>query len=253
MMKKTLKKGVISVDGNVAYGSEWVKNNQEIVLHNTIEKAPKAFDLKLNIIFEDDDMAVIVKPAGIAVSGNKFNTIVNALQGNIEKSKNNNALPYPRPVHRLDSQTSGLLLIAKTQLATLELGKQFKNKSIKKRYRAILIGDAPEQIVYKTKIENKISHSDLIKVKTTIHKQLGTISLVDLFPHTGRTHQLRIHTSENNIPILGDKLYGGDNNKQKKGLFLSAVEISFQHPATKKEMNFSINQPKKFDMVLGKD
>ena len=254
MLKKTLKKGAIKLDGKVAKGGEWVKIGQEITLYQTEENKPEPFELKLEIVFEDEHMAVIIKPAGIIVSGNQYRTIVNAVQYNINKSNLPDALPWPRPIHRLDMQTSGLLIIAKTQLASIELGKQLENKTIKKRYRAILMGEAPNKAEYRTDIENQTAHSELVNIKTIKSIKSKHLSLVDLYPHTGRTHQLRIHTSENNMPILGDKLYGSiENTKLHKGLFLSAVEITFQHPETKEIMNLKINQPNKFDALLERE
>jgi len=254
MMKKSFKKGLIEVNGKKASGSEWIKVGQEISLLQNEENAPEPFEMKLEVVFEDEHLAVIVKPAGIVVSGNIYRTIVNAVQYNIAKSNLADALPWPRPIHRLDMQTSGLLIIAKSQLASVELGKQLENKTLKKRYRAILVGDVPDKLTFKSNIDNHIAHSELVKVKTINSVKSKHLSLVDLFPHTGRTHQLRIHTSENGTPILGDKLYGDlENTKLHKGLFLSAVEITFTHPETKEIINLKIDQPAKFDSLLQRE
>ena len=254
MMKKSLKKGLIEIDGQKAKGGEWIESGQEISLLQNEETAPEPFEMKLEIVFEDEHLAVIIKPAGIVVSGNMYRTIVNAVQYNISKSNLPDSLPWPRPIHRLDMQTSGLLIIAKTQLASIELGKQLENKTLKKRYIAIVIGEVADNIIFDSEIENQRANSELIKVETINSVKSKHLSLVDLFPHTGRTHQLRIHTSKNGTPILGDKLYGDiENTKLHKGLFLAAVEISFVHPSTKKVVNLKINQPKKFDSLLERE
>ena len=254
MMKKTIKKGLIEIDGKKANGSEWIIEGQVIFLFENEENAPEPFEMKLEVIFEDEHLAVIIKPAGIVVSGNMYRTIVNAVQYNIAKSRLDDALPWPRPIHRLDMQTSGLLIIAKSQLASVELGKQLENKTLKKRYRAVLVGETENKIVFKSEINGHKSHSELVKVKTINSIKSEKLSLVDLYPHTGRTHQLRIHTSENRTPILGDKIYGDiENTKLHKGLFLSAVEINFIHPETKKEVNLKIQQPTKFDSLLERE
>jgi RluA family pseudouridine synthase len=254
MMKKTIKKGLIEIDGEKASGSEWIVEGMEISLLENEENIPEPFEMKLEIVYEDEYLAVIVKPAGIVVSGNMYRTIVNAVQYNISKSNLDDALPWPRPIHRLDMQTSGLLIIAKSQLASVELGKQLENKTLKKRYRAILVGGVSERIEFKSEIDGHKSHSELIRVKTINSIKSGKLSLVDLYPHTGRTHQLRIHTSENGTPILGDKLYGDiENTKLHKGLFLSAVEITFNHPETKDLINLQIPQPSKFDSLLERE
>jgi len=254
MVKKILKKGLIEIDGQKAKGGEWIAVGQEISLFQSEENTPEPFEMKLEIVFEDEHLAVIVKPAGIVVSGNMYRTIVNAVQYNISKSNLPDALPWPRPIHRLDMQTSGLLIIAKTQLASIELGKQLENKTLKKRYRAILVGEVDDELSFKSDIDNQTAHSELVKVKTINSIKSKHLSLVDLFPHTGRTHQLRIHTSENGTPILGDKLYGDlENTKLHKGLFLSAVEITFTHPKTKEIINLKIDQPAKFDSLLERE
>ena len=254
MMKKSIKKGLILIDSKKSNGSEWVKEGHTISLLENEENAPEPFEMKLEIIYEDEHLAVINKPAGIVVSGNMYRTIVNAVQYNIVKSKLDDALPWPRPIHRLDMQTSGLLIIAKSQLASVELGKQLENKTLKKRYRAILVGDVYDKVEFKSKIEGHKANSELVRVKTIDSIKSKKLSLVDLYPHTGRTHQLRIHTSENGTPILGDKLYGDiENTKLHKGLFLSAVEITFTHPETKELINLKINQPKKFDSLLERE
>ena len=254
MLKKTFKKNNILLNNKVATGSEWVENNDIVSLLQSNTPIPKPFNIELKIVYEDSNLAVIIKPAGIVVSGNKYNTITNAVQYNIKKSLNNDALDYPRPVHRLDSATSGLLLIAKTQLAAIELGKQLENKTVTKRYRAILVGKIENNLEFTSDIDGKKSHSKLELVKTTPSKNNGFLSLVDLYPLTGRTHQLRIHTSENGHSILGDKLYSPNGKTLlKKGLFLSAVEITFTHPETKEIINISIDQPSKFDKVLSRE
>ena len=254
MMKKAFKKGLIEVDGQTVRGSEWVEIGQEIYLLQSEENAPEPFEMKLEIVFEDEHLAVIVKPAGIVVSGNMYRTIVNAVQYNISKSNLPDALPWPRPIHRLDMQTSGLLIIAKSQLAAVELGKQLENKTLKKRYRAILVGKVDDKASFKSNIEKQAAHSELVRVKTINSIKSKYLSLVDLFPHTGRTHQLRIHTSENGTPILGDKLYGDlENTKLHKGLFLSAVELIFKHPETKETINLKVDQPTKFNSLLERE
>ncbi|MCK5781241.1 MAG: RluA family pseudouridine synthase [Flavobacteriales bacterium] len=254
MLKKKIKKGAIKLNGKDTNGSEWLKEGQEITLLQIEENPPMPFNLDLDIVFEDEQLAVIVKPAGIVVSGNQYRTIVNAIQYNIKKSTLVDALPWPRPIHRLDMQTSGLLIVAKTQLAAVELGKQLENKTLRKRYRAIVMNKAPEKASYTSDIDGFKSHTELVCIETTKSIKSNYLSLVDLHPHTGRTHQLRIHCSQNHLPILGDKLYGPkENTKLHKGLFLSAVEISFIHPKSKTEVNLSIEQPKKFDTLLERE
>jgi 23S rRNA pseudouridine1911/1915/1917 synthase len=139
-IKKAIKKELIFIDGNLASTSKYISGEEKIELFQS-EKSSifKRLELKLEVLFEDDYLAIIYKPAGILVSGNKFITIANGLTQNLKKSKQFDAVK-PQPVHRLDYPTSGLLLVGKTSTAIIELGKLFQNKEIKKTYFAITIG-----------------------------------------------------------------------------------------------------------------
>lgn len=228
-------------------GGRWLKEG-DIITYVDLEKTPpREYHLKLDIIFEDEHLAVIFKPAGISVSGNLFKTIQNALLYNITPSKEGDALDWPLPVHRLDNQTSGLLLIAKTKLARVKLGQAFENKTILKKYQAVVIGKTNTTGEINTDIEGKPSQSlyKLIDYVPSLKNEF--LSLIELEPKTGRTHQLRIHCSSIGKPILGDKLYGKEGMILKnKGLFLCATAISFTHPHTEQELTFTIDTPHKF-------
>ena len=117
---------------------------------------PKIYEFNLEVVFEDDYMAVVNKPAGISVSGNTFKTIFNALSFNLKNSPLPDALIKPTPVHRLDNQTSGLLLIAKTKTAQIELGNQFEQQTIQKNYCTIVVGEVHTNRVINLPIENKV-------------------------------------------------------------------------------------------------
>ncbi len=246
-LKKIIKRGEIKIDGEEAGEGVWLQAGQKIEWVESDIKVPKIFPLPLPVVYEDEHLAVINKPPGFPVSGNRFKTIQNALLFNIKPSTKKDALKLPRPVHRLDYPTSGLLVIAKTASTLMHLGQQFENKQIKKRYRAIVAGKILEDGIINTPINGQqaLTHFKLIKHGRSLHTQW--MSVVDLFPETGRTHQLRIHLSEMGFPILGDDKYGDVSARLKgKGLFLSAVEISFLHPETGKPLNVKIEQPDKF-------
>ena len=139
-LKKAIKNGQVYINGSKANTGNWITTGQKIDLIALDKKPPKIYQLTLPIIYEDDQLAIIKKTAGIVVSGNQFHTIQNALLFNLAPSKAIDAFQLPRPVHRLDYATSGLLLIAKTTSASIYLSKQFKNKTIQKRYQAVIIG-----------------------------------------------------------------------------------------------------------------
>lgn len=193
-------------------------------------------------------MAIINKPAGISVSGNQYKTIVNALGFNLKVSNQKDALNWPLPVHRLDNQTSGLLIIAKTVMARIKLGRAFENKQIKKKYQAIVIGKTDPKGSVNYKIGEKEAFSEYKTLQTVKSLKNDYLSLLELIPSTGRTHQLRIHCAKAlGTPILGDKIYGKPNLILKhKGLFLCAVALDFVHPITTEELKIRIATPHKF-------
>ena len=196
-------------------------------------------------------MAVINKPAGITVSGNTFKTVANALLHNIKRSTQPDALFIPTPVHRLDNQTSGLLLVAKTKTSQIELGNQFKNKTIQKKYCTIVIGKVHTNQLINTPIEEKDAETNFEIIKIVKSLKYDTLSCLKVTPKTGRTHQIRIHLASIGHPILGDKLYGNKETLHKgKGLFLCAGEIKFLHPKTYKTIELKINIPRKFNSLL---
>jgi len=253
-LKKTIDRGEILIDGITAKTGSWVNSGQLIQLIDLELKPPKTFDFSLEVVYEDEWLAVVNKPAGIIVSGNIYKTMVNILQANIKPSKEDDALKWSRPVHRLDSQTSGLLLVAKTAHAQMSLGQQFEHKEIKKRYIAIVVGKVDSHGFINTPIDGKESLTEYSLIKAFQSLKTEWLSLVDLFPHTGRTHQLRIHMASINHPILGDKLYGINFPILKnKGLFLCSAEICFIHPKTKNKCTIKINTPSKFNIFIEKE
>lgn len=250
-IKKALKRGEIWLDNKKGKSGDWVKEGQHIELRDLELNPPKPYPLELEIIYEDEYFAVINKPAGISVSGNQFRTIQNAIINQIKVSNFDDALKWPRPVHRLDNQTSGLLVIAKTAKAIINLSKQFENKDVKKTYYALVIGEPEKSGIINLPIDNHKATSLFKTLKTINSIKSNKISLIELEPQTGRTHQLRIHCAKSGFPILGDKLYGDQNNTLlHKGLFLSANKISLKHPFLNDIITLEINTPKKFEIRL---
>ena len=254
-VKKAIKAGTIYVDEKQGNTGDWIKTGQKIELVELDKKPAKIYALDLPVIYEDDQIALIHKPAGIVVSGNQFHTVQNALLHNLKVSKAVDAFKLPRPVHRLDHATSGLLLIAKTTSANIALSQQFENKTIQKRYQAVVIGKlAADKGKIEQAIEGKIAVTKYEVKQISPSLKTQHLSLLDLYPLTGRTHQLRIHLANLGHPILGDKLYHGTHPLlQGKGLFLCAVELSFEHPLNKKKMNFCIEVPNKFAYRLAQE
>jgi 23S rRNA-/tRNA-specific pseudouridylate synthase len=253
-IKIAIIRNEILLNGKKSETGRYIKKGDLIELYQTEKGIPKTYKLKLKVLFEDDDLAVILKPAGISVSGNKFKTIKNALPYNLKKSEKHDALKFPHPTHRLDNQTSGLLLIAKTKKAVIDLGNQFENKIIKKKYYAIVIGSIDDKGKYDCNIENKPALTYFKKISEVKSIKNKYLSLIELQPVTGRTHQLRIHLSKAGFPILGDKLYGKDDLiLKRKGLFLFSFEISFLHPVSKNEITIKTDIPEKFIKLIKRE
>ncbi len=253
-VKNALKKQRFRIDGQVCRTGTIIKTGQIIQLLEEKPTVRKVFKLKLPIIYEDDFIAVINKPAGISVSGNYFKTVQNALPYNLKKSDGKDALEIPLPVHRLDNQTSGLLLIAKTQQARIRLGKQFEEKQVKKTYYAVVVGTPPKKGKINFPVEDKYAFTEFECIRSEKSLRNGHLSLIKLFPHTGRTHQLRIHCEKSGFPILGDKLYHANLPVFiGKGLFLSATELAFSHPITNEVLKFALTVPEKFIKIIERE
>lgn len=250
--KIAIGKGEIKVNGSrVNYDHKVVSGDKITFSRSTKSKTParKVFEEKLNILFEDNEMAVVFKPGGLPVNGNSFKTLENALPFNLKVSQSSDALPFPRPVHRLDAPTTGLVLIAKTEKAQVDLGQQLQTKKISKRYKAVIIGQLPQKTgEINSPIDKKPSITKYEVLKSHQAHTYPFISLVDLYPVTGRTHQLRIHMKEQGCPIIGDKLYGEEYKiLQGKGLLLCSDQITFIHPKTGESTTVNTNIPNKFE------
>lgn len=251
---KAIKRGELRIDGDPAGTGDWIKPGQLLELVDLQQRNPKPYRLPLEVVLEDEFLAVVNKPAGIEVSGNKFKTVENALGETLTASALPDALPWPRPVHRLDYSTSGLLIAAKTAAAQVSLGQQFEERKIHKRYCAVVTGRPPASGQIDEPISGLPAQSRYSTIESVPSLRNGQVSLVHLFPVTGRTHQLRIHMADIGHPIMGDHKYGPQDHVLKgKGLFLAAVELRFIHPATGKEVTITIDPPPKFAALLQRE
>ncbi len=252
-VKKAVLKGAIKVNGENVTSAYFVNEGDEIELWDLEEKAPQSYGMEIDVEYEDNDLAVVFKPAGLVTSGNLFRTLENAIQGKLKPCENNQ-LKWPKPVHRLDGPTSGLVIIAKSVPARIELGRMLERKELTKKYCAILAGKYEGSSVIETPINGKSAKSkiEVLEVKESLNN--GFMSKVMMEPVTGRTHQLRIHAAQSGHPIIGDKEYGEKGNTLlHKGLFLCAVELSFKHPISGEEVNVKVDVPKKFDKLMERE
>ncbi len=252
-LKKAIKKGLVFVNGEKASTALLIRGSEKIELYEAetdINTSKKKFDITLEVLFEDEYLAIINKPTGVLVSGNSFATINNALPQNLKRSSLSD-VTIPRPVHRLDYPTSGLLLIGKTTSSIIELNRLFELKLIQKTYHAISIANLPKNGEINTPIDSKVALTKFSVLKTVSSERFGNLNLVELQPSTGRRHQLRKHLFSLNSPILGDKDYYLEGLILKgNGLYLHASSLKFIHPFTSKTINISSNLPKKFERIF---
>ena len=248
-VKKAIKKNLIFVNNSPTTTAKIIVGGEKITLFAPEERTTKPLKLKLSVIFEDNYLAVIEKPAGILVSGNTFKTIDNALEQNINKSNQPDAVK-PRPVHRLDYPTTGLLLIGKTSSSIQLLNQLFEHKKIKKIYHAITIGKMNSDGFILSNVNRKEAKSSYKTIHTVKSDRFEFLNLVKLSPKTGRRHQLRVHLLSIGNPILGDQKYGIESLILKgKGLYLHASQLDFIHPFTKENLTLTSALPKKFNLI----
>ncbi|MCP9198760.1 RluA family pseudouridine synthase [Gramella sp. GC03-9] len=246
-LKKAIKKGLIQIDSEPATTAHWIKEGQKIDLLQPEKPSKPVFKLKINVIFEDDNLAVVHKPAGYPTSGNFFRTIENCLPFNLQPSKATDALQWPLPAHRLDSPTSGILLCAKTQQALLSLQRLFEKKEVTKVYHCLVHGQIKAPLTISSPVQGKSAKTH-VEIEKFFKINDEPFTLLKVYPLTGRTHQIRVHLSEQGYPIIGDKLYTIKQHVyfEEKSLFLFASEIEFQHPVSGEKMLFSLRLPKRF-------
>ncbi|MBP9150703.1 MAG: RluA family pseudouridine synthase [Flavobacteriales bacterium] len=246
-MKKAIDKGWVHINGKLASTSDYLRGGEtiEFAFEETVERP--TIELKIEVLFQDEFLAVVNKPAGIEVSGNRKWTLENALSINLKPSSESDALKYPEPIHRLDYPTSGALLIGKTNAAVSELNRMFAGREIAKTYLAITIGKMPDSGIVDSEIDGKSSLSEFKLLQSVKSERFGHLNLVELNPKTGRRHQLRKHMAETGNPILGDREYGSEGLiLSGKGLYLHSVSLSFVHPFTKEKLTVEAPLPKKF-------
>ena len=277
------------LNGNVCLDEKEIKDpsyitkeNENYFINIILKQETKhsAENIDLNIIFEDEDLIVINKPPNLVMHpapGNESGTLVNALM-HYTNNQLSNLDDNSRPgiVHRLDKDTSGILVVAKNNNVHINLAEQFKEHTISRRYKAIVWGTPDNQSIEgyiernrknrkKMSLNNK-GFGKYSKTDIKLEKTFGIASIVDCHLHTGRTHQIRLHLTSKNSPIIGDKIYGKskinqfgkDKNTFNKFMILKnferqalhAYHLGFDHPTSKKRMDFDIEIPEDFKNLI---
>ena len=260
-------------EGKILVNGKQAKNKTELEVGDYVEflqTEPTKLDLEpknidIDIVYQDKDLAVINKPQGLTVhAGNSYDiepTLVNALLYHLDSLSSINGVIRPGIVHRIDKNTSGLLVVAKNDIAHKSLAEQIEKKTCKRTYIALLEGvlkqDQGEIETYidrSKKDKTKMEVSDSGRIAKTFYKVLQryeNYTLVEFNLHTGRTHQIRVHSKYIMHPVVGDEVYGYKKQKfNLKGQLLHAYKLKFVHPTTNKEMEFSCDIPEHFLKVL---
>lgn len=244
-----------------------VQLNDEITIKKTEPKETKlvAQDIPVEVVYEDNDIIVVNKPKGLVVhpaNGNPDGTLVNAIMSICKGSLSGiGGEIRPGIVHRLDKDTSGLLIVAKNDKAHIQMSEQIKNREVKKIYMALVRGQVPEEeatinmpIGRSTKDRKKMAVCKTGKEAVThfkVLKRYNKYTLLEVKIDTGRTHQIRVHLSEIGYPVIGDAVYSnGKNEFGVEGQMLHAKSLDFKHPITGNQMHLEAKLPKYFEDVL---
>lgn len=265
-----IKNEKVLVNGKTISPSYKIRENDEIIVNfenKEIDENIKPYDFKLDILYEDDDILVINKPKGLVVhpgDGHHDDTLVNALIFLNKELSTVNGLERVGIVHRIDKDTSGLLLICKNDYAHNFIAKQLEDHTMHREYIALVKGEINEEY---GKIIAPIGRdkSNRLKMAVDINggrnaithfkvlERFNKYTLIECKLETGRTHQIRVHMEYINHPVIGDPLYGKENCKiYNDGQLLHAYKLTFIHPTTKKEMTLVAPLPQYFLDVLDK-
>ena len=258
---KNIKLGNILVNGNIVKGGYSLKENDKIVIKDlTVDTSINKEDIPLDILYEDNDIIVVNKKSGMVVhpgNGNYSHTLVNALMAHTDDLSDEGGSERCGIVHRIDKDTSGILLVAKTNKAHRILSDGFKNKTIKRKYIALVYGVINNNYgkivapIGRSKTDRKkmAVTDENSKAATTNFKVLERYknsTLVELILETGRTHQIRVHMDYIGHPVVNDPMYGRRKVINNYGQMLHAEYLGFNHPITGEFMEFSVSPEKEF-------
>ena len=262
-LQKLMRAGNVLVNGSPVKPNYKVKTDDLIVIEIP-EPEPlelDAEDIPVNIVHQDSSIVVINKQAGLVVHpgpGNWHHTLVNGLLYHLRDLSSIGGVERPGIVHRLDRDTAGLMVVAKTDAAHRFLTGEFAERRVRKRYAALVVGKPPagegiidRPIARHKKYRHKMTVDDEGREAVTGYRvagvwncRLGVFSLLDIDLHTGRTHQIRVHLSSLGVPIVGDPIYSKKWEKYRVPyLLLASVELSFAHPDDGRILSFGVDRP----------
>ena len=271
-IKKLIEDGQVSVQGKIVKkAGESVRAGNEVVLTvpEAVEYTVKAENIPIDIVYQDEDIAVVNKPQGMTVhvgNGNAEGTLVNALLYALDSLSGIGGVLRPGIVHRIDKDTTGLLVVAKNDKAHVSLAAQIAQKSARRVYYALLEGNVKSdsgRIVTdigrhpQDRLKMAVLPDGEGKIAITDYEVLGRFgtefTLCKFILQTGRTHQIRVHAKHMGHPCVGDPVYGHKKQKFKlSGQLLHAIELSLTHPKTGERMTFNAPLPPEFQGILEK-
>ncbi len=262
--RELIEGGFITVNNKAAKPSLKLKSGEKvnIIIPNAPPSHLEAENIPLKVVYEDADVVVVDKPAGMAVHpapGHSSHTLVNAVLNYLPALAQENDSLRPGIVHRLDKDTSGLIVVAKNRVAQADLSKQFKNRIVKKSYLALVKGRlTPEKGIIEAAIGRDRRHRQRMAVVSKgrearteyrVIKYYGNYTLMEIKPETGRTHQIRVHLSAIGFPVAGDATYGLKSPRFPRQ-FLHASRIGFNLPSTGVWVEFESPLPPDLEKVL---
>ena len=268
-VQKLIEDDKILVNGKKEKASYKVKINDKIIIEfeKPKESKLKAEEIPLNVIYEDNDIIIINKEKGMVVhpgNGNPDGTLANAIMARCKDSLSGiGGEIRPGIVHRIDKDTSGIIIVAKNDKAHLNISEQIKEHKTTKTYLALVRGRVKENEatidmpIGRSKKDRKKMAVDKDGKKAVTHfkvlKRYSDCTLLEVVIETGRTHQIRVHLSEIGYPIIGDYTYSnGKNRFDVEGQMLHAYKIKFKHPTTNEEVEYTAELPKYFKDILEK-
>lgn len=266
-IQQWLKEGAVTCQGDPIRANYKVKAGDQLVIQvpepESLDLEPE--DIPLTIVYQDQDVAVINKPQGMVVhpsAGHPNGTLVNALLYHMTDLSSINDVVRPGIVHRIDKDTSGLLMIAKNDHAHEALAKQLKDKTSLRKYVALVHGNISHEKgtinapIGRSKVNRKMQavQKDGKPAVThfTVLERFDQFTLVELQLETGRTHQIRVHMQYIGFPLAGDPVYGPKKTLKGNGQFLHAKLLGFTHPTTGESMVFKAPLPELFEETLKK-
>lgn len=275
--KRWIESGWVLVEGKAVRPSRLLRSGEivEVELPPPEPAEPRPEAIPLEIEYEDDDLLVLVKPPAMVVHpapGHRSGTLVNALLHHCSHLSGIGGVARPGIVHRLDQGTSGLLVVAKNDLAHRSLAGQFESRTIEKRYLALVYGEAPDRLNLESplgrdvhdrkKISSRTRHARTAITRVTRTESFAGSTLVSIRIETGRTHQIRVHLSEAGYPVVGDTQYGRSRRAPRgseetfrllKSLSrpaLHAAVLGFRHPRSDEPMRFEIPLPEDIQQIV---